>query len=231
MERYRTTIIMAIALLVLGGLALFLNNQNASSPGTPTPVPVTYVWQEENPVAAINVVSGTSKVNLTKDPLLGSWQITEPVQKPADLFAVSGVADSLQKLQAMFTLTGTSDLTQYGLGPGAMTVTLTFSDTQGTKRTFNVGTSTPDGTGYYVNTEGASNIYVVSNTTLEPMRSWLTTPPVQQPSPTPVPVTIVPTATQTATAVPGATETAGPAGPSAPTATLSVAQPAPTVTP
>ena len=209
MERYRTTIIMAVALIVLGGLALFLNNRNTGTTGTATPVPVTYLWEEPNPVSAIDVVSGTGKVELTKDPVLGTWAIKEPVQKPADLFAVSGVADSLQKLQAMFSLTGTADLSQYGLAPNPIVVTATFSDTQHTTHAFNIGTTTPDGSGYYVNIPGSTTVYVISNATIEPFRTWLITPPVEQPSPTPVPITVVPTETPTPTAPPQATGTAG----------------------
>jgi hypothetical protein len=217
MERYRTTIIMAVALIVLGGVALFLNNRNATSPGTATPTPVTYIWEEANPVSAIEVVSGTGKVQLTKDPVLGTWAITEPIQKPADLFAVSGVADSLQKPQAMFALTGTADLSQYGLTPNPIVVTVTFSDTQHTTHTLNIGTTTPDGSGYYVSTPGSTTVYVVANTTIEPMRTWLTTPPVEQPSPTPVPITIVPTETSTPTVPPNSTGTVGPQATATPT--------------
>src|SRR5438045_8024078 len=103
-----------------------------------------------------------------------------------------------------------------------MSVTVTFSDTQGTKRTFNVGTSTPDGSGYYVNTAGSNTVYVVSNTTIEPLRTWLTTPPVEQPSPTPIPITVVPASTETSTPTPGAF---GPAAPAAAAATAPTATP------
>jgi Domain of unknown function (DUF4340) len=201
MERYRTTLLMAAILLILVGVAFFLTGKNVSSPGTPTPVPTVYVYEEPNPVNAIQVVSGTNRVSLVKDVVVGSWSLTEPVQKPADLFQVSGVADNLQKLQASYTLTATGDLAQYGLAGNSMQVTATFSDTQGTKRTFNVGNATPEGSGYYVKLPDRETIYVVQNFTIEPMRTWLTSPPVEPPTPTPVPFTpIPPTPTATATA-------------------------------
>jgi hypothetical protein len=232
MGRYRSTIVMVVLLVVLGGLALFLSNQNASSPGTPTPTPVIYVWQQPDPVNAIDVVSTTGNVSVKKDPALGTWSITQPVSKPADLFSVGAVADSLQKLQATRALSVTGDLTQYGLSSNPMAVTVTFSDTQGTKRTFNVGTSTPDGSGYYVNTAGSSTVYVVSNTTIEPLRTWLTTPPVEQPSPTPLPITVVPATTETPTPTPGAIGPEAPAATAAtaPTATATPPAAAPTAT-
>ena len=97
MGRYRSTIIMVAVLVVLGVLALFLSNQNVSSPGTATPTPVVYVWQQPDPVNAIDVVSTTGKVSVKKDAALGTWSITQPISKPADLFSVGAVAELAAK--------------------------------------------------------------------------------------------------------------------------------------
>src|SRR5579859_5513089 len=99
MERYRTTLILLGIQIVLGAVAIFLSNSNAVSTATATPTPVAYVWQDPNPVNAIDIVSGTSKISLKKNPSAGTWAITQPISKPADVFSVSGVADSLQNLQ------------------------------------------------------------------------------------------------------------------------------------
>src|SRR5690349_2615667 len=136
MERYRTTLILGGILIVLAAVAIFLSNNKAVSTATATPTPVTYVWQDPNPVNAIDIVSGTNKVSLKKNPTAGTWAITQPVSKPADIFSVSGVADSLQNLQAQFSVSNTTDLTQFGFGPAAMSVTLTFSNTQASQRSF-----------------------------------------------------------------------------------------------
>jgi hypothetical protein len=233
MERYRTTLILGGILIVLAVVAIVLSNNNkGTTTGTPTPTPTVYVWQEPNAVSSIDVVSGTNKVSLVKDASKGTWALTAPVSHPADEFAVGGVADTLQNLQATFSVTDTSDLTQFGLGPSAMAVSLAFSDTQGTKHSFTVGKTTIDGSGYYIQADG-KKVYVVPNTTIEPIRSWLTTPPIETPSPTPLAVTVVPptsTPTETATPAPGttaapgitATATSPPGvGPPAPTAGLS----------
>lgn len=213
MERYRTTLIMLGVLLVLGALAIFLNNRSNSSDlanGTPTPVS-QYVWQDDNQVTGIDVMSGTNKVSLKKDVVTTVWQITEPVKTDADTFAVGNEADSLKSLQATSVLTDSSDLKQYGLDKPAMSATMIFSDTKSTKRTILVGTTTFDGAGYYVKTPDTAKVYVVANTTIEPLRSWLTTPPVNPPTPTVVPITIVPTSAVTSTAT--ITATVGPSPP------------------
>ena len=218
MERYRTTLILGEILIVLAGVAIFLSNKNTVSGGTATPTPVAYVWQDPNPVNAIDIVSGTSKISLKKNPSAGTWAITQPISKPADLFSVSGEADSLQNLTAQFSVTNTTDLTQFGLGPGAMAVTLTFSNTQASQRSFTVGKTILDGSGYYIKPSDANMVFVVANTTIEPLRTWLTAPPIETPSPTPLPITIVPeTTTPTATSTPGPGTPAAPA--SSPVAT------------
>lgn len=222
MERYRTTLIMAAALIVLVALAFFLTSKNASAPtGSPTPTTAKFIWQDANAVQAIDVVSGTQKVGIAKDSASGNWSIIEPVSRPADLFQVGNEADALQNLQAQFDLTGTTDLEQYGLTNPLMQVTVTFSDTGASKRVLLVGSATTDGSGYYVKTPDNSSVFVLTNTTVEPLRSWLTNPPVQQPTATPVPITPVtdtPTPTATATTVPGA---AGAEATSTPPATSS----------
>ena len=221
MERYRTTLMLAAVLLILGALAFFLTGRNASSPGEATPVPNVYIWEDPNPVKGLEVISGSNKVVLVKDVTLGSWRIIEPVDEPADIFSVGGVADSFQKLLAQHSLSDTTELEQFGLAGQPIIVTATFSDTTGTTRTLLIGKATPDGSGYYVKTPDTSKLYTVANFTIEPLRTWLTTPPVQPPSPTPVPITPVtstPTATPSPTVqganTPVATATAGTSSPS-----------------
>lgn len=199
MERYRTTIILLIVLIVLGGAAILLNNNSSTgTAGVPTVAPKIYVWQEPNPVLAMDVVSGTGKVSLIENMTTTVWTLTAPIQSDADP-SVGSVASSLQKLEATSVVTDTSNLAQFGLDKASFTVTSTFSDTAHTKRTLVIGGPTFTGDGYYVKPQDANKVYVVSNTTLEPIRTWLTTPPKVQPTSTPLPITVVPTSTLTKT--------------------------------
>jgi hypothetical protein len=218
MERYRTTLIMAVVLIVLVGAIFFMSGRNQAVDGTTTPTPVQYVWEETNPSIGLTVISDTERVVLKKDSTLGSWRIVEPVEKPADLFAVGGVADSMQKLMATYTLSETTDLQQYGLDK-PMTVTVEYSGTTVTERTLLVGGPLTDLSGYYVKTSDSNRVYVIANTVAEPLRSWLTTPPVEPPTPTPAPITVVPPATPTST--PGAEGAATPAIEITPTSSIS----------
>jgi hypothetical protein len=198
---------MAGVLVVLVIVAMMLGNSGGTVSGTPTPTPAVYLWEGTEPVSGIDIVSGTNKVTLVKDATLGSWRLTAPVEEPADLFQVSGVADFFQKPQAQFTVTNTGNLEEFGLGTGAMSVTYTFSDTQGTKRTLLIGSGTPDLSGYYVKMPDSDNLYTLASINVEPMRSWLEVPPVAQPTATPFPATLVPSASGTVTGTEGITGT------------------------
>lgn len=201
MERYRTTIILVALLVVLGGAAIALGGNKApvTPAGVPTPAVAQYVWQMNDSVAGIDVISGTKKVSLTKDPASAVWSLTEPIKDAADPFVVSNVADLLKSLEATGTVTGSNDLVQYKLDKPEIVVTTTFSDTGHTKRTMQVGGPTFDGSGYYSKLSDQPTIYIVSNSIVEPLRSWLDTPPKFVPTATPLLPTLVSTTEVTGT--------------------------------
>jgi hypothetical protein len=199
-ERYRTTIILLVVLVALAGLAFFVNRGgNTPSPLTTPSTNTVYVWQETSPIVAIQVVSATGSVSLTKNTETTVWSIREPISDTADPIIVGNLVDTLQNLSAQSELTGTTDLAQYGLAGQPLSVTFTFSSTEGMQRTLLIGDASPDGSTYYVKRADTPNVFLVSNFTLEPLRSWLTTPPKAQPTATPIPVTIVPTSAITST--------------------------------
>ena len=129
------------------------------------------------------------------------WQLTAPTNEPASDFQVGTMADQLKKLQASRVLTET-DLTKYGLDTPVLTVTLVVSGAQQTDNTLLVGKATIDGGSYYVKNKDKPEIYVVLNSVIEQLRSWLTTPPKAEPTPTPL-VIITPSPTPTETPTPG----------------------------
>ena len=198
MERYRTTIILVIVLVALAAVAYFMSNRGgATDSAFPTSVPAVYVWQDPNQVIGIDVMSGTNTVSVRKDVTTTLWSLIAPVQEPADPFNVGNVADLLKDLRASATLTQSANLADYGLDANTLTLAATFSDTQQTKRTLIVGKATFDGANYYAKLQDAPQVYLVSNSLIEPVKSWLTTPPVNPPTPTALPITVVPTSPPT----------------------------------
>ncbi|HYP39119.1 MAG TPA: DUF4340 domain-containing protein [Chloroflexia bacterium] len=194
MERYRTTSILVIVLLLLAAVAFFMSNRGGTTDSAfPTSVPITYVWQDPNQVIGIDVMSGTNTVSVRKDVTTTLWSIIAPVQEPADPFNVGNVADLMKDLRAAATLTESANLADFGLDVNTLTVVATFSDTQQTKRTLIVGKPTFDGANYYAKLQDTPQVYLVSNALIEPVKSWLTTPPINPPTPTTLPITVVPT--------------------------------------
>ncbi len=236
MERYRTTLIMLVLLVALGVTAIVLNNNGAGTDATPTPEAIRYVWESTDPVVGLEIVSGTQKIVLRNDPASASWVLQEPVSGPADTFAVSTIADSFKSLVATSVLTESVNLADFGLDKQGLSVTATFSGTNTTPRTVLVGGPTFDGTGYYVKTPDSGTVYVVSNSTIEPLRSWLVSPPLAPPTPTPPQLTIAPTVTETPPGVATASPTLGvntlpTGGVLTGTATLDVTSPITTTSP
>src|SRR5919204_5616119 len=197
MERYRTTIILVVVLVVLAGVAYFLNSNRTSggteTTATPTPDVSKLVWQETEPVDSIDVVSGTKVVLLRKDITSTIWTITQPIKADADPYSVGSVADSLKSLQALAVLTSPTNLSQYGLDPRKWQGVVRATGSKPTKHTLLIGNTTIDGAGYYVKQQDDPKVFVVANTTIEPLKSWLDNPPKAQPSPTPLPITVAPT--------------------------------------
>jgi hypothetical protein len=196
MERYRTTIILIAVLVVLAGTAYFLNNKpGAGATGasaTPTVDPSKFVWRETTPVDSIDVISGTKTVSLRKDVTSTTWSLVLPIKADADPYSVPSQADALQNLKASAVLTSATDLSQYGLDKPAMQVMVRATGSTQFKHTLQVGLTTIDGSGYYVKEADKKTVYVVDNTTIEPLRTWLDTPPKAQPTATPLPITVVP---------------------------------------
>jgi hypothetical protein len=210
--RYTSTVILAAVFLVLA-LALFFLNQNPEAGvinPTPTPTPAPVVWDLSASTAQavrVDTISQTVAVQIVNN----QWQLTAPTNEPASQFQVGSVADQLKNLQAQRVLTET-DLTKYGLDTPVLTVTLVVSGAQQTTNTLLVGKATIDGGSYYVKNKDKPEIYVVLNSLIEQIRSWITTPPKAEPTPTPL-LIITPSPT------PSVTPTPGVAGPVKPTDT------------
>lgn len=206
MERYRTTLIMLGALVLLVVVWLLLRgNPAVSSSGstTPTATPEPYVWQESSDVNYVDVVSGTTTVSLRKDMSTTVWSLVSPIKDTADSFSVSSEADSLKSLQATAVLTSPTDLAQYGLDKPPLKVTVKTAAATPAEHTLQVGNATIDGAGYYTLADGKKDVYVIANSIIEPLKSWITTPPKAPPTATPAP------ATPTERAVPSGTVPAG----------------------
>ncbi|MGI8589043.1 MAG: DUF4340 domain-containing protein [Chloroflexia bacterium] len=192
--RMRAIIIFGVAFVLLAGATFWLSSTPVAVTG-PTPAPTVVVWDYSSGTAegiSVQTVTGTIALQITN----GKWRITAPVQQDADDLTVSQSAEQLKKPDAVQKLSsGVTDFKQYGLAPPQITVTLVLSGVTPPAHTLFVGKATVDGASYYVRPDNLDAVYLVANTTIEPLKSWLTTPPVALPTPTPLAPTILPTLT------------------------------------
>ena len=189
--RTRTIVIMAAALVLLAGATFWLQSTPAAPTG-PTPAPTALVWDNSAATAsAITVQAMTQTVSLeVKD---GTWVITAPANEPADDLTVAQIVNDLKKPPATSKVADNpTDLAQYGLASPALTVTLVLSGSTPPQQQLFVGKQTLDGSNYYVRSSAGQAVYLTPNTTIEPVKAWLASPPVAIPTATPIPATIVP---------------------------------------
>jgi hypothetical protein len=146
------------------------------------------VWQETQPVTAIDVMSGTQTVSVRYDVSTTVWSLVTPVQDTADPIGVGNIAESLKSLRAGTAITDSSDLAQFGLDNPPMRVKVQTGGNTPATHELLVGDATFDGSQYYVKEASKAEVYTVSNGVIEPLKSWLTTPPVAPPTPTPLPL-------------------------------------------
>jgi hypothetical protein len=214
--RYTGTIIMVGLFLALAG-ALFLltNNPQAGvlSP-TATTVPPPVVWDLSAGTAS-SVRLDTISQTVALQVLNGQWQITAPTNAAASQFQVGAAVDQLKKITAQQVITAPTDLDQYGLSTPGITITLVISGVTPPENRLLIGSTTIDGGSYYIKAADKPDVYVVLNTLVEQLRTWISSPPVAEATPTPLAIlSPEPVITGTVTT----TLTAGPAGPPPPPA-------------
>ncbi|HET7081855.1 MAG TPA: DUF4340 domain-containing protein [Chloroflexia bacterium] len=189
--RNRSIIVLGVVFVILAGISYWLTSTPATPP-TPTPEPTYPLWDYgAATVQGVTVQSPTSTVTLQVTG--GKWEITAPVQQPADDLQVSQATDPLKKAEGRAKIgDNVTDLAQYGLDSPALTVTLVLSGATVPKADLLVGKPNVDGSAYYARPQGSNAVYLLNNTLIEPFKSWLTTPPIAQPTATAIPATIIP---------------------------------------
>lgn len=88
----------------------------------------------------------------------GAWRLVEPVDFPADAFAVDGIASSLVQLASEATYADPQPPTVYGLGDGAREIAFGAG---GEEHRIRIGAKTPMGGNTYVSVSGSDAVHTV----------------------------------------------------------------------
>lgn len=157
-----TGLLIAVALLVvLGGAVFWSNKKQASAAKKGTDNTPKIVSIPEDQIRQINIQKkGADPVELKRDN--GKWQILQPKLYAADPDAASSLVSSVDSVSADKTVEDTpADLGQYGLTNPQLKVTVTRKD--GKTNEIDIGDDTPTNSGAYAMAAGNPHVYTVAS--------------------------------------------------------------------
>lgn len=192
----RTTALLLVILVALGGYVWWSGRSSAGPATTPTPKAPT-IWQIDPGEVQTIVVDPAdgSPARVERDG--AGWRITSPAPPTAgDADTITRTLTSLATLQARRALTDTADLAAYGLTSPTMTLHL---ETNAGQFSLTVGDTTPNESAYYARREGDNTVYLIDKYVLDGVKDWPTSPPLPPP-PTPTFPPVMPTETPAAAA-------------------------------
>ncbi|MCL4459738.1 MAG: DUF4340 domain-containing protein [Chloroflexi bacterium] len=187
---FKTTAILLVILLVLGGFVYWLEYR----PGRPQEKAQLSVFNfKVEDVNSIEVEhNGRSTVVTKKED---RWQMLKPEQVEADKWRVEGVLTRLGSLTATRVLDNPGqDLATYGLSNPQAEAKVTLT---GAKREILfIGDKNPEGTAYYANLPAGDKVYLIPSQIADDLIKMVDQPPKGTPTPTPAPTSAPsPTAT------------------------------------
>ncbi len=181
---FRITLILLIVLIALGGYLYWSGrNQTDTAENGESQIETVSVL-ELNPediqgITVTSPTSGTLSLSRSSD----TWNITDPLDEPANSVRVTQVVSDVAGLSATRIITPTDDnLAQYGLDTPAYTVDLVGDGD--TLATLHLGNASPSGSGTYIQVDTSPTIYLVPSIEISDFQEWVSTPPLQ---PTPIP--------------------------------------------
>ena len=196
----RTTLILGVILLVLVGYLVISNRAEeqeaaeATTPPIPTTAPRTRVIPEAD---AGSVPIRLELSNTDEDGNLiervfavdetGFWAQTVPTYTQLISGSIVSQANGMLNISSRLVLQGDDNpVSAYGLdNPASTIVVVADHNGRSVRYTFLIGNQIVGGTGYYLQREGDSRVYVVDLTAVDSALSLLSLIPVLPPTPVP----------------------------------------------
>ncbi len=210
---FRNTLILIVALALLGGYVYFVEIRQ------PTPEEVEeaelQLWAlEPEAISGLTVTDNKEdkRTQLVKEE--ETWRMVAPSEEEVDEPRVKRVVDQIKKLRARRKLEEqTGDLATFGLDKPAFTVRVGLAE--GGEEVLQIGDLNPQRTGYYAKHGDDPAVYLIPSFTVDELKRLVEEPP-KKPTPT---ATVTPTPEVTATPAVTATPVETPAATPAPTPT------------
>jgi hypothetical protein len=175
MKNWRTAAFLALLLIALGGLATWDEWQTKKDEKTKETSNILISFNPDDVKSIIFANSGDADVGGDKDPSTapirsdkrvdvtlelrdGRWQITAPVNEPADQQVIKDMLKNIADYKYETEVaTGTANWGQFGLTEPRRRIELIKND--GTKVSVVVGNNAPVGYATYIATEGSDKVY------------------------------------------------------------------------
>ena len=161
---FKSTAVLLVLLIAVGGYVLFTRNKGPAVPATPAVHTVLDVTAAD--VTAVTVAAGDGKPTVAMEKIDGNWRLTQPVRAAADSYKASSLVDDLTtnlKSTNVVKATG-GDAPKTGVDHPQYTVDLTAG---GRTAKLAVGDRLAVGDGVYAQVAGQDSVDVVPATLLD----------------------------------------------------------------
>ncbi len=161
MQRFRSTALLLVLFLALGGYAYFIESERSPTSDDP---PAEQAFDiEADAIGSLTVTSDNGDVTEINraDTDTTTWSVTAPFSASADGNAASAIANSLASLEISRVVeTEATDLSVFGLTDPAFSVTF---DSENNTETLLIGDETPTGSDRYANIGGTNRVFLIAS--------------------------------------------------------------------
>lgn len=159
MKKYRTMIIFLAIFVVLVVLYFFMNHMNKvqTEKGEEQTIMVTQL----SDLASMEYTDGETTLSFVKED--DAWKLSDDDETTLDNDAVETIEDALCQVASVRVLSGTDELSSYGLDEPAYTITLKTES--GTEITLYIGDAT--GENYYATIGDKVVVYVIDSSAVD----------------------------------------------------------------
>lgn len=160
MGRMRSTLVLCVAAIGLGGYAYFIEADRPREPMADQLVPVFDFESDDITTLTVTAENGNRTV---VDNTNARWRLLEPFEGNVDVTAVVGLASSIATLEMQRVVAEPEDdvdLVTFGLNEPRITVGVTTSS--GTDTRLLIGARTPTGGDVYASVAGSNRVFLMS---------------------------------------------------------------------
>ena len=159
MRGLRSTLILLVVFVGLGGYAYFIESERDPASEVP-PVDQVFDFEEDN-IRALRVTADNGEVTHLQRTDADEWEVTAPIKANADVATASAIARGLVSLEVRRVVEeDAADLAPFGLEEPSVDVAFALEDSGEFQHLF-IGDVTPTGADQYAVIEGTKRVFLI----------------------------------------------------------------------